>query len=105
MFDQDYAQARKQYVEEVRRSFGQEDRDLYEADRQPASMSFFKLRLMIAACIFAAFVLCDRTGSQFYHYTTGELVSMIQKEQFQTQLDAIRQAWSVLTEKGEESGE
>lgn len=105
MFNQDYAQARKQYVEEVRRSFCREDGDIYETERQPVSTSFFKLRLMIAVCIFAAFVLCDRTGSQFYQYSTSEIVSMIQKEQFQTQLDAIRQAWSVLTEREADRGE
>lgn len=97
----DYAQARKQYVEQVRRSFHQEAEDDYQ-DEQPLggdSASFFKLRLLIAVCIFAAFILCDRTGSSFYHYSTDEIITMIQKEQLQPQLDSIREAWNLIVKK------
>ena len=90
MHGNDYAQARKQYVEEVRRSF--------QHALQTGTASFFKVRLLIAVCIFAAFVLCDRTGSRFYNYTTKEVVSMLKQERFQTQLDAIREAWNSLSE-------
>ncbi len=94
----DYAQARKQYVEEVRRSFHQVQPDEYEEEPAAGTLSFFKVRFLIAVCIFAAFVLCDRTGSRFYNYTTKEVLSMLQQERFQTQLDAIREAWNTLAE-------
>lgn len=98
----EYAQARKQYVEEARRSFGHAQEDDYSmgaADTESAGFSFFKVRLLLAACIFAAFVLCDRTGSRFYNYTTDEVITMLQEERFQTQLDSIREAWSAITKQ------
>lgn len=98
MLGNEYAQARKQYVEEVRRSFNHAQPDEYEAEPQAGTMSFFKVRLLIAVCIFAAFVLCDRTGSRFYNYTTKEVVSMLKQERFQSHLDAIREAWNSLSE-------
>lgn len=99
MSGNDYAQARKAYVEEVRRSFQHEDPDNYDEGQYSGEASFFKVRLLIAVCIFAAFILCDRTGSRFYNYTTEEVVSMLQEEKFQPQLDSIREAWTMLTEK------
>ncbi|KAI4447144.1 hypothetical protein C823_001663 [Eubacterium plexicaudatum ASF492] len=98
MLGNEYAQARKQYVEEVRRSFNHAQPDEYEAEPQAGATSFFKVRLLIAVCIFAAFVLCDRTGSRFYNYTTKEVVSMLKQERFQSHLDAIREAWNSLSE-------
>lgn len=100
MLGNDYAQARKQYVEEARRSFGQAGQDKYDDEPDGVgTASFFKVRLLISVCIFAAFVLCDRTGSRFYNYSTDEIVSMLQKEQFQSQLASIREAWNTLTEQ------
>lgn len=99
MLGNDYAQARKQYVEEVRRSFNHAQPDTYDDEPSTGAASFFKVRLLIAVFIFAAYVLCDRTGSRFYNYTSEEILSMLQKEQFQTQLDSIREAWTTLTEK------
>lgn len=104
MSGNEYAQARKQYVEEVRRSFLHNTRedDYEERESDSGSASFWKIRLLIAVCIFAAFVLCDRTGSSFYNYTTDEVVSMLRKEQFQSQLDSIREAWTAITQQPEE---
>lgn len=99
MLGNDYAQARKQYVEEVRRSFNHTEQDEYEQEPEAGAVSFFKVRLLIAVCIFTAFVLCDQTGSRFYHYSTDEIVEKLQQEQFQSQLDSIREAWNELTEK------
>lgn len=98
MLGNEYAQARKQYVEEVRRSFHQVQPDEYEEEPPVGAISFFKVRLLLAICIFAAFVLCDRTGSRFYNYTTDEVVKLIQEEKFQTQLDSIREAWKSLAD-------
>ncbi len=99
MLGNDYAQARKQYVEEVRRSFNHAQADTFEDEPASGSTaSFFKVRLLIAVFIFAAFVLCDRTGSKFYNYTTDEILSMLQQEKFQSQLDSIREAWNSLAE-------
>ncbi len=98
MLGNDYAQERKRYVEEVRRSFNHAQPEEYEEEPQTGTASFFKVRLLLAVCIFAAFVLCDRTGSRFYNYTTKEVVAMLQQERFQSQLDAIREAWHSLSE-------
>jgi len=97
----DYVQARKQYVDEVRRSFQQqEEPDEFEDELQETgSASFFKVRLLISVCIFVAFLLCDRTGSRFYHYTTDEIISMMQEEPFQAQLESIRETWNTVTNK------
>lgn len=98
MLGNDYASARKQYVEDVRRSFNHAAPDEYEEETDmPAS--FFKVRLLIAVCIFTAFILCDRTNSRFYNYTTDEIISMLRQEKFQSQLDYIRETWSSLTAK------
>ena len=96
-----YVQARKQYVDEVRRSFRQqEDTDEFEDELPEAgSASFFKVRLLISVCIFAAFLLCDRTGSRFYNYSTDEIISMLQEEPFQPQFESIREAWNTITSK------
>ncbi len=101
MLGNDYAQARKQYVEEVRRSFNHARPEEYQEEPEAGTASFFKVRLLIAVCIFAAFVLCDRTGSRFYDYSTEEIVSMLRQERFQSQLDSIREAWNSLRSKPE----
>ena len=99
MLGNDYAQARKRYVEEVRRSFNHAEPDEYQDESGEGTESFFKVRLLIAVCIFGAFVLCDRTGSRFYNYTTDEVIEKLHQEQFQAQLDSIREAWSELTKE------
>lgn len=97
----DYVHARKQYVDEVRRSFQrQEEQDDDQDDLQEAgNASFFQVRLLISVCIFAAFLLCDRTGSRFYHYSTDEIVSMLQDSPYQEQIDSIRETWNTITNK------
>lgn len=97
MLGNEYAQARKQYVEEVRRSFHHMQPEEYEEEPQAGAVSFFKVRFLIAVCIFAAFVLCDRTGSRFYDHTTEEVVELLKQERFQSELDAIRETWDVIT--------
>ena len=59
MLGNDYAQARKQYVEEVRQSFKHVQPEEYEEDPGAGTASFFKVRFLIAVCIFAA---CFVTG-------------------------------------------
>ncbi len=98
----DYVHARKQYVDEVRRSFRlQEEPDDYEEDElsKEGGASFFKVRLLISICIFAAFLLCDRTGSRFYSYSTDEIISMLQEEPFESQLKSFREAWNAIASK------
>ena len=41
--------------------------------------SFFKVRMLLAACIFAAFVICDQTHTKFYQYSTQDVVKQITK--------------------------
>ncbi len=93
------AQARKQYVEAARRSFGEPEYEEDEIGQEAGGMIFIKLRLLAAVFLFAAFVLCDRTGSRFYTYTTQEIISMLQEEQFEPQVESLRQAWNEMQEK------
>lgn len=99
--NQDYVHARKQYVDEVRRSFHQQEEadDCQDELPEAGSASFFKVRLLISVCIFAAFLLCDRTGSRFYNYSTDEIVSMLQNSPYQEQIDSIRETWNTITRK------
>jgi len=93
-----YAKARKEYVENARRSFGDSIEDDYGDEPAAGSSAFLKVRLMISVCIFAAFVLCDRTGSRFYDYTTTEIRALIEDNRFGAQLDSVREVWSSLTD-------
>lgn len=93
------AQARKQYVEKIRRSFEEQEFEEEEPEPLAGSIVFIKLRLLAAVFIFAAFILCDRTGSKFYTYTTQEIVSMLQEQQFEPQVESLRQAWNTMQGK------
>lgn len=78
--------ARKDYIQKVRRSFDAADRK-YEFERDTDTkgegndaFSFFKVRLLIAVFIFAAYVLCDKTNTMFYQYSTDDVAEKIAQE-------------------------
>lgn len=76
--------ARRDYIQKIRKSFDSPERN-YEWERgdetqgEAGSFSFFKLRLLIAVFIFAAYILCDQTGSMFYHYSTRDIAEKIEE--------------------------
>lgn len=79
-------QARKAYVESIRKSFDDPERN-YEWEKQDIqpdttveSGSFFKVRLLLAVFILAAYILCDKTNTMFYQYSTKEVAEKIAQD-------------------------
>ena len=75
--------ARKEYIRSVRKSFDSPKRQ-YEFEKESDqkgetgdSFSFFKVRLLLAGFIFAAYILCDKTGTKFYQFSTKEISEKI----------------------------
>lgn len=75
--------ARKEYIRSVRKSFDLPKRQ-YEFEKESEqkgetgdSFSFFKIRMLLAGFIFAAYVLCDKTGTKFYDVSTQEISEKI----------------------------
>lgn len=71
---------RRRYVNEIKASFsdpsksGQYADVSGEAEHQPTdAAAFFKLRLLIAAAIFAAFVYCDQKQVRIHTYNTDQI--------------------------------
>ena len=80
------AEARKAYIQRVRQSFDTPGRK-YEFEKEAAvkgeeasEFMFMKIRFLIAALIFAAYVLFDQTGMKIYEYSTGEVAEKIAKD-------------------------
>ena len=79
------AEARKAYIQRVRQSFDTPGRK-YEFEKEAAvkgeeaSEFMFKIRCLVAALIFAAYVLFDQTGMKIYEYSTGEVAEKIAKD-------------------------
>ena len=78
--------ARKTYIQNVRKSFDLPNRR-YEFEKESDTKgeaeegsSFFKLRLLIAAVLFAAYIFCDRTNTVLYHVSTKEVSEMVTKD-------------------------
>lgn len=77
-------EARKAYIQNVRKSFDSPKRQ-YEFEKKTDakggeasdSFSFFKVRMLVAGFIFAAYVLCDKTGTEFYHLSTKDVSEKI----------------------------
>ncbi len=77
------AENRKAYVKSVRQSFEQTTTDVQTDNRTTDKgeakdgFSFFKMRLLLAICIFAAYVVCDQTNTEFVRYSTQDIVKQI----------------------------
>ncbi len=78
--------ARKAYIQNVRKSFDSPGRE-YEFKREPDTkgeaaegFSFFKIRLVAAALLFAAYIYCDRTNTVVYHVSTKEVMEKIEAD-------------------------
>lgn len=75
---------RRRYVNEIKASFSDPAKSSQytdvsgEAQHPPGdAAAFFKLRLMIAAAIFAAFVYCDQKQVRIRTYSTDKICEFI----------------------------
>lgn len=97
--------ARKAYIQNVRKSFDSPNRN-YEWEKEyntkgeaTDGFSFFKMRLLIAVLIFAAYVLCDQTNTMVYEYSTKDVVQKIAENyDYDDTMEKVMQALSYTTE-------
>ena len=88
---EDYVEQRRRYVQEVRHSFAdnpssrkpaayinQQELQKEEIDTVGTAV-FWKVKVILSVMLFAAFVLCDRTGMDLFRYTPKMIVDQIQK--------------------------
>ena len=78
--------ARKAYIQKVRKSFDSPERS-YEFEKgnntkgeAEEGFSFFKIRLLVAVLLFAAYVFCDRTGTFLYGYSAKDVAEEIAQD-------------------------
>ena len=85
---EDYAIRRREYVNEIRRSFDEPQKIKEEQQEKEVSSSFLmvKLRIIVALCLFLAFLLCHVTKYEFYGYQTKELIDIISDNHYYTNL-------------------
>lgn len=74
---------RRAYVQRVRQSFDAPGRQ-YGFEKSPAvkeegadDFLFVKIRFLIAALLFAAYVFCDQTGTLIYRYSAKQVAETI----------------------------
>ncbi|MCI8280463.1 MAG: hypothetical protein HFI76_01905 [Lachnospiraceae bacterium] len=77
---------RKRYINQIKASFQEPGKSNQYQDVAPGgeetapAMGYFKLRLLIAAVLFAAFVYCDKNHVNIYTYTTDQMCEYIQAD-------------------------
>lgn len=88
---EDYVEQRRRYVQEVRHSFADNSssRKPVAYINQPelekeeiesvGSAVFWKVKIILSIMLFAAFVLCDRTGMDLFQFKPQMIVDQIQK--------------------------
>ena len=93
----EYVEQRRRYVQEVRNSFSDMDtkkqkksNGLYTGSEwaqkedemdMVGSSAIWKVKLILSIMLFAAFVLCDRTGTKLFSMETNTIVEKISKNQ------------------------
>lgn len=95
--------ARKAYVQKVRSSFDSPKRR-YEFEKGPISQEeasdgfpFWKVRLFIAALLFAAYIFCDRTNTEISHISMKEVSDEIAKDfSYEDAKEGALQAWKLI---------
>ena len=100
--------ARKAYVQNVRKSFDSPNRR-YEFEtgedtkgEAENGFPFFKVRLFIAAALFAAYIFCDRTNTVIYHISSKEVYETIAKDfDYGNVREELQQVFHVIQEKTE----
>ena len=100
--------ARKAYVQNVRKSFDSPNRR-YEFEtgedtkgEAENSFPFFKVRLFIAAALFAAYIFCDRTNTVIYHISSKEVFETIARDfDYDNMTKELQQVFHVIDKKTE----
>lgn len=98
--------ARKAYIQNVRRSFDEPNRR-YEFEKETDTKgetadgsSFFKIRLFIAAALFAAYIFCDKTDTAIYHISTGKVFETIAEDfDYGSMKEELQQVFHIIEEK------
>ena len=111
----EYAEARKRYVQEVRNSFSAEDtgraavharlhagviEEHADSLKETGTKGLVYVRLLLAGMLFAAFLFCDRTDTKLFSMTTDQLAEKISENQkLPTKVSSvIEEAMSYCTE-------
>lgn len=83
---EDYAIRRKEYVNGIRRSFDEPQKIIEGQQEKDVSSSFLmlKIRIIVALCIFFAFLFCHIGKYDFYGYQTKELIDIISDNHYYT---------------------
>jgi len=92
----EYVEQRRRYVQEIRNSFSDMDTTKqkkgsglfmgseWEREEEPemvGSSAIWKVKLILSIMLFAAFVLCDRTGTKLFSMETNTIVEKISQNQ------------------------
>ena len=93
----EYLEQRRRYVQEIRNSFSEEDlsrqakgarlRAGAELEREEdeldtvGSSAVWKVKLILSLMLFAAFVLCDRTGTKLFSMNTDTIAEKVGEDQ------------------------
>ncbi len=82
-----YAQRRREYVADIRRSFDEEAAGAEaEEERSMDFFPFFKMRLLIAACIFGAFLYCRYTDRKMFDCSAKQVIEILSDNHYYTNL-------------------
>lgn len=99
--------ARRAYIESARRSFDARNGS-YEFEKEPEhkkgeasdELSFFKIRFVIAALLFAAYIFCEKTDASVYDMTAKKISEKIEKTfDYRTAGDRAWQAFFGMMQK------
>lgn len=84
-----YVERRREYVANVRKSFD-ETSDSIEARGEETPkwefFSFFKFRLLFAACLFAGFLYCHYTDTKIFDYSAKQMIELVSDNHYYTNL-------------------
>lgn len=87
----DYIERRKRYVQEIRKSFADREAEssslsgfhaktenTYEDELETVGeAAIWKVKILLAVMLFAAFVFCDRTDSEIFSMKTDTIIQKI----------------------------
>lgn len=93
----EYLEQRRRYIQEIRNSFSEEDSGRHakgarlragvELEREEdeldtvGSSAIWKVKLILSIMLFAAFVLCDRTGTKLFSMNTDTIAEKVRENQ------------------------
>lgn len=84
--NEQYIEDRRRYIQQVKQSFDNqsEKKNTYEdnwekEEVEVSNLSFLKVRILLAIILFAAFVLCDRTDTKLFQYTSAQITDKIEE--------------------------